>query len=331
MSMGIQGRKILIVETEAGPRRQLRAGLSARGYDPEEVDCGLSALDRIDAAQRRTAPYACIIADAQLPDIDGLKLRDVIKSRYPSLPVILLTAGAESGVREAQGEDVGDGMLRKPLALDELARLMVVQPEPEHATVVDDSAAPSSASAYALVKLAPGAQRADVFRRLYFLEHVVYCDAVRGDHDLVLLLSAPEHVDLQQRAEAAISAIPGVEALQIVALRKPRISAAIAEFISQYERHHRAAPEHGRAAGEDQVLAYALVEVDNVELESTYPTLYFTEGVVSCDATRGGVDLVLLLQAPSFKQLERLVEARLRATRGVLRARLLPIIEMFRM
>lgn len=329
--MGIQGKRVLIVEDEAGPRRQLHSGLLARGYEPEEVDCGLSALDSIDAAHKRTAPYSCVVADLHLPDIDGLKLLEVIKSRYPSLPVILLVSAGEAEAGQKALALHGDGVLQKPLELEELARLMIDQPEPERAPAVEELSTPSSDSAYVFVRLARGARPVEVFRQLYFLDHVVYCDAVRGEYDLVLLLSVGAGVTLQKVVDESVSGMPGVDSLRVVPLRRPRVSSAIAEFISQYERHHRASPERGRAAEEAHVLAYALVEVESLELESTFPTLYFTEGVVSCDATRGGVDLVLLLQAASFKQLERLLETRVRAVRGVVRARLLPIIEMFRM
>jgi len=53
------------------------------------------------------------------------------------------------------------------------------------------------------------------------------------------------------------------------------------------------------------------------------------DSVISCDTTKGLADIVLLLKASSFRSVEHVVQHELRSTRGILRACLLPTIEIF--
>ncbi|MGC4122966.1 MAG: response regulator [Myxococcales bacterium] len=78
--------KVLVIDDEAGLRRSLRFGLSQRGWAMDEVEEGLPALKLIERSYADGAPYQCVVADICLPDINGLKLVEIIESRSRRCP-----------------------------------------------------------------------------------------------------------------------------------------------------------------------------------------------------------------------------------------------------
>ncbi len=79
--------QILIVDDDVGLLKLLAMRLSAAGYSVETAESGERALSRILAAQPRL-----VIADLRMDGMDGMTLYQAIHERYPTLPVIILTA-----------------------------------------------------------------------------------------------------------------------------------------------------------------------------------------------------------------------------------------------
>lgn len=331
--METQDKKVLIVDDEAGLRRSLHVGLLQHGYAPDDAEDGLSALARIESSYHDVKPYSFVVADINLPDINGLKLLEVIKSRYPDLPVVLMSGyGTDATPAEVQRRR-GDGYLCKPFVVDELTRVLA-QAGSDKATVVEPSEGnvdADSASGYALIKLMAGADRVALFRQLYFFDHVLYCDAVRDRYALVLLLNGPTAADLD-KVIASVRTLEGVVEVDFMPVARPSIDEGIRGFIAEYEKQHSVSLEDGKAMRTaDAMLAYVLLEVAKERFNQTYPVLYFMDSVVSCDTIKGSSDLMLLLEAPSFRELDRIVQDEIRSVPGIMRARLLPIINMFEM
>ncbi len=133
-----------------------------------------------------------------LPDINGLKLLEVIKSKYPTLPVIIITGyGTEVTADEVTARH-GDGYLSKPFLADELADVLgkVAPPKADFPQAVAEPALKTSISAYAMIKVKEGGDMVRVFNKLYFMDNVLYCDAVRNSYDCPLLNAAyPAEID----------------------------------------------------------------------------------------------------------------------------------------
>jgi DNA-binding NtrC family response regulator len=79
-------RRVLIVDDEAGVRESLRMVLKDT-YDPVAVGSGADAL-----AALGEAGFDVLLLDIVMPGMDGLELLEEVRSRYPKLPVIMLTA-----------------------------------------------------------------------------------------------------------------------------------------------------------------------------------------------------------------------------------------------
>ena len=80
-------RKILLVDDDPGLLKLLSLRLESSGFSIQTVESGAKALTRLADFQ----PHL-IITDLRMDDMDGLTLFTKVHQKYPSLPVIILTA-----------------------------------------------------------------------------------------------------------------------------------------------------------------------------------------------------------------------------------------------
>ena len=97
--MTLPQRKIMIVEDDAGLRDTLAQFLTRLGYQVSIAPGGSEALARID----EELPDL-ILSDIHMSGLDGMALLHEVKTRYPDMVVILMTAfgSAESAVAGGQ-------------------------------------------------------------------------------------------------------------------------------------------------------------------------------------------------------------------------------------
>ncbi|MEH3047298.1 response regulator transcription factor [Sphingomonas adhaesiva] len=107
--------RILIVEDDAALARSIVALLRAAGHAIDHVCTGGDALAVIAGE-----PYALVILDVGLPDLDGFQVLQALRRRGERVPVLMLTARDALDDR-VRGLDLGaDDYLRKPFAPEEL-------------------------------------------------------------------------------------------------------------------------------------------------------------------------------------------------------------------
>jgi CheY-like chemotaxis protein len=332
-NMNLEEKKVLIVDDEAGIRRNLHFGLTQHGFTIDDAEDGLSALAQIESSYHKGAPYSFVITDMVLPDINGLKLLEVIKSKYPKLPVIVISGyGTEVTADEVTARH-GDGYLSKPFLADDLADVLekVAPPKVDSPQAVAEPALKTSVSAYALIKVKEGGD-VKVFNKLYFMDNVLYCDAVRDSFDIVLLLNAATPAELDQIIQTKIKTLPEVEEVVYCPVAKPKLDAGIQDFINDYEKQKSLSPQGNKPKRVPYPLsAYVLIEVDKSRFNEVYPKLYFLDNVVSCDTTKGKYDIILLIQSATFNEMERLVREKIGSIDGIVRAKLLNIMNLFEM
>jgi two-component system response regulator FlrC len=111
---------ILIVEDDATLREALVDTLELSRYQVLTADDGLQAIEVLKAQ-----PVGLVITDVQMPNMTGLQLLLEIKSRWPHLPVLLMTAyGVISQAVEAMREGACDYLV-KPFEVQELLARVV--------------------------------------------------------------------------------------------------------------------------------------------------------------------------------------------------------------
>ena len=82
--------KILIVDDEKSLLKTLRLILQDENYEVEEADNPEKALKILEAE----SDIDVVITDARMPGMDGYTLLEKMKSKYPDMPVIMITAYA---------------------------------------------------------------------------------------------------------------------------------------------------------------------------------------------------------------------------------------------
>ena len=101
--------KVLIVDDESEMRNLVRIYLRADGHSVEEAADGVQALDIISASRPDV-----IVLDVMMPGMDGLETCSFIRSQYPDIPILMLTART-SVEDKVSGLSVGaDDYLTKP-------------------------------------------------------------------------------------------------------------------------------------------------------------------------------------------------------------------------
>src|SRR5207247_5434436 len=107
--------RVLVVDDESSIRDLLTKTLALAEYDVDAAPDGRSALERM-----RLYPYDLLVADLQLPGMDGLSVIREAKRYKPDLPVIIITGfSTESSAIEAVNIGVA-GYLTKPFRVPQV-------------------------------------------------------------------------------------------------------------------------------------------------------------------------------------------------------------------
>lgn len=128
---------ILVVEDDKGLQKYLRELLLDNGYSVTTASDGIEALE----ALKKNEPDI-IILDLGLPNMSGEAVCLEVRKKYPSLPVIILTA-KDSISDIVQGLNLGaDDYMTKPFVADEFlarikARLRRTEGSDELLTIAD--------------------------------------------------------------------------------------------------------------------------------------------------------------------------------------------------
>lgn len=108
---------ILAVDNSASIRQFVRFTLKAAGYDVVEASDGVEAL-----SIARTRPVSLVIADVNLPKLDGLSLIRELRAlpSYRFTPLLMLSG--QSGVGQTQRDAAvpASGWIVKPIQAEQL-------------------------------------------------------------------------------------------------------------------------------------------------------------------------------------------------------------------
>ncbi len=117
------GRALIVDDNELN--RDVAQGiLDMLGIEADTVSSGKNCLSLLQAGRQ----YDLIFMDHMMPEMDGVETLHAIRRMggiFKSIPIILLTANAVSGVKEEMIEEGFDDFLSKPIDIDELQRVLV--------------------------------------------------------------------------------------------------------------------------------------------------------------------------------------------------------------
>lgn len=111
---------ILIADDDADVRKVLVSIAKSIGFEPIEAEDGEKALELLEKS-----PAQILLADLKMPKMDGLELLERAKSKYPKLPVIMITAhGTVDTAVEAMKKGAYD-FITKPFEPKELKEIIM--------------------------------------------------------------------------------------------------------------------------------------------------------------------------------------------------------------
>jgi CheY-like chemotaxis protein len=324
-------KRILLVDDESSLRRSLSLGLSQRGYETDPCEDGISALKKLELLDRSEQTPSAIVLDIQLPDIEGTKLAKIIKFKYPGIPVILIT-GYTDRLNPQEVKDLKVmAYLEKPFSVDKLAELFKSS-EVEEAALEQQEQEERSVSTYLFLKLEDEENFFETYREFYYMQNVLYCDAVKGEYDMVLLVQGNSYEECQGFKDK-IEKRKGVLRVEDMSVEVPVFDENIMNIIDTAEDALFTEEEKIEKQRDlsNRVCSYITLEIEKEKLENIYTSLRLNENVVSCDYTSGRFNLVLMVYGTYFGEIDKFIQNRVAPLNGVLKVKEFPIINIFEM
>jgi len=108
-------KRILVIEDEPDIVRGIRDALEFEGFETHAAGTGAEGLD----AAIDWHPD-CVLLDLMLPDDNGYRVCETLRSRDPVVPIIILTAKAQEADKVRGLEAGADDYVTKPFSVAEL-------------------------------------------------------------------------------------------------------------------------------------------------------------------------------------------------------------------
>ncbi|MEW6509192.1 MAG: response regulator [Bacteroidota bacterium] len=329
-------KRILLIDDEASLRRSLALGLKQFGYDVEPCENGFTALSKLELYKKNDVNLDTVLVDINLPDINGIKLGKIIKSKYPETSMLYITGFAENLDFHDLEELKADGLIEKPFTAEEITekinQILSVKPK-EKLSESTSKKEPLTTSAYVIIKVKEEADFFSLYKKLYFMEGVLYCDATKGDIDIFLLIQSDSAEQCRRIFENEIKPLEGIKSSSYLLVEIPVLNDNIKEIINaagvtMFEDIPGMSKERD---SKKSVYSYVLVDVEREKLEQVYPVLRLTENVLYCDFTNGSYNLILMVYGSQFSEIDKIIEKKIINLDGVLKVKEYPIINIFEM
>lgn len=329
-------KRILLIDDESSLRRSLSLGLKQFGYDVEPCENGFAALNKLELYKKNSINLDTVLVDINLPDINGIKLGKIIKSKYPDTTMMYITGYADKLDFDDVEDLQADGLIEKPFTAEEITekinQILNQKPKSKQIEVVEKKEA-KTVSAYVMIKVNENVDFFNLYKKLYFMEGVLYCDATKGDIDIFLLIQSDSTENCQKLFEKEIKSLDGVKSAQFLPVGIPVLSDNIKEIINaagitMFEDMPGMSKERD---SKKSVYSYVLVDVDREKIEQVYPVLRLTENVLYCDYTNGNYNLILMIYGTHFSEIDKVIEKKIINLDGVLKVKEYPIINIFEM
>ena len=316
----MNNKKVLLIDDETSLRRSLTLGLNQKGYEVEPCENGISALNKLEELKSEKNPMDMVVIDINLPDIDGIKLGEMISTKYPGTNLVYIT-GYASTMEQKQINDLNaKAFLEKPFSVDDLTRKIENITPFERKAEVELENKETSESAYLLIKFEKGVDIFPIYRELYFMDNVVYCDATKGEYDVFMIVQANNNDDCKAIYANRIKTMSGISSVEFMDIEHP--TAPEFEAIDDITKERELS---------NQVSSYIMIEAETDKRDIISSVLKSYDNVVYCDHTSGKYNLIMLVYGSYFHEIDKFIENEISNMNGILKVKEYPIINMFDM
>ena len=111
----ISSKQILIVDDSHDLTHVIADFLSMYGYQVHTARDGYDALECLQSQQIQV-----VVSDIHMPRMDGFTLMGEIKTKYPKVPIVLITGFSVSDAQKMALERGANAFVAKPFKLKEL-------------------------------------------------------------------------------------------------------------------------------------------------------------------------------------------------------------------
>jgi CheY-like chemotaxis protein/nitrate reductase NapAB chaperone NapD len=321
---------VLIIDDEAEIRRNLTIGLTQEGYSAVACPDGISAIHELENSLEKGINYDYLITDIFMPDIDGLKILKVIKRQYPDLPVLVITGYGDVGMELEAVSEYNTGYLDKPFEISELVEaleeLTPGSTEPAEKKAEIEPEMRVSVSAYLTLRVTDPEKSMDIYMKLYNMDGVQRCEAVRGEVDIIVLLQADSEDEIDKLFEK-IGSMGGVEVVSMSRVERPKLDRDVHDFITTYSDLVKKAATQ-TSAKRPGTTSYVIVDIDKDVIQQVFTTVFFIDEVVFCDVIENGSKLVGMITGESAVGAKPRIIEKLSQIEGVLRVREAKVIKI---
>jgi PAS domain S-box-containing protein len=120
----LAGARILIADDDLGIRRTLAELLTDEGCEVETAGDGAEALARLEQGP----PFDVVLSDVVMPKMDGYELFTTVRRRFPSLPMLMMTAfhyDRDHVIKRSRMEGLEGVIFKKPVDRERLRAVLI--------------------------------------------------------------------------------------------------------------------------------------------------------------------------------------------------------------
>ncbi len=110
---------IMVVDDEPLVCKSLKRLLGKAGYDVEAFTDSRIAVEELNNKH-----FDIIITDLMMDNIDGLKLLEIVKEKYPDIKVVIITGYIEKLTADEATEKGAFAFVSKPFRIDDLKQII---------------------------------------------------------------------------------------------------------------------------------------------------------------------------------------------------------------
>jgi len=107
---------ILVIDDQESMRNIISQMLKDKGYKVTTASDGEEGLNLFNQNPQK---FNLVLADVNMPKIDGFELLKKVKSTHPQTPVIFMTGVNENAAKIVGGEYNAEGIIKKPFKVEE--------------------------------------------------------------------------------------------------------------------------------------------------------------------------------------------------------------------
>ena len=112
---------IYIVDDEQDMLALTTQYLESLGYDVMTFTQGHEALAAVETSKR---PVSLVLTDMVMPNMTGTSLITLLKTRVPSMRIVLMTGFFDQSIVKELIQETGVPLLKKPFTLEQLGTLV---------------------------------------------------------------------------------------------------------------------------------------------------------------------------------------------------------------